>query len=94
MALYNRLIGTEEPKIAVHQFCAALAERTRGKVTNADISSMFNLSVDETTEFSTLYSSVSLMNAKEVEDVFMLAEKRLAYANAAAVKTRLNVISL
>jgi hypothetical protein len=59
MGLYERLIGTERPKLGVHPFCYALGERVKGQVTSAQIVSAFGLSVDETTEMETLYARLT-----------------------------------
>lgn len=94
MSLYNRLIGTEQPKIPVHQFCAALAERSRLKLTHDDIVQMFTLSTSEAQEAADFYTAVGPLASTEVEDVLVLAEWRLAYATEASIKTRFNVVAL
>jgi hypothetical protein len=94
MALYDRLLGYSEPKIAVHQFQALLAERKRGFATNAEIIAAFGLDVAEQTEVVTLWGRVNsgAVSAAEVHDVFLLGETRTApYDSVQAVKTRLGV---
>lgn len=54
MALYDRLMGFQEPKIPVHQFMAEAGEFQRGKVTSAQAQTDFGLSTSELTEAQTL----------------------------------------
>jgi hypothetical protein len=62
MGLYERLIGgalpENEPKIAVHQFMAALGEFSRGKATAQQITDAFTLSPGEVTEAAALIARV------------------------------------
>lgn len=54
MSLYTRLLGTTDPKIAVHQFMAALAELERAQVTRQAVVDAFGLDTAEGTELDTL----------------------------------------
>jgi len=45
MALYERILGLEEPKIPIHAFSALLGELDRGKVTQTEVASIFGLDV-------------------------------------------------
>ncbi len=56
--LYERIIGTEEPKIAVHSFMAALGEMERGKITAGTLATAFSLSAAEQTEAATLFNRI------------------------------------
>lgn len=56
--LYERLVGTQEPKIAVHQFMALLAEVERGKITAGNAASILGLDAAEQTEATTLISKI------------------------------------
>lgn len=94
MALYERLMGIETPKIPVHDFYSMLAERKRGQVTNAQVIAAFSLSASEQVELLALWARVNnnLISAAEVDDVLILAESMIApYNTAATVKTRLGV---
>ena len=92
MALAERLMGLEQPKISVHGFRSMLDERRRGFVTNGQVVTAFSLSASEQTEGLALINKIisGELTADEVEDVLIIAEQRLApYTTAAAVKTRL-----
>lgn len=106
MALYDRLIGidADNPKIPVHGFSAVLGEFARGALTGAqaqagiELFSGAPLTAAEVVEAQALLATVTgtapakLARAKEIDDVLMLAEHRLAqYDTAAEVKTRLGV---
>lgn len=94
MSLYDRLIGIgDDPKIPVHQFMAAMAERQRGRTNNAQLASVFNLSAAEQQELATLRDRVlgGQVTPAEIHDVLMLAEAGMGYTTAQAVKTRLGV---
>lgn len=47
MGLIERLVGVELPKIAAHQFTAALGEQQRGKMTRAQVISAFGIAVGD-----------------------------------------------
>lgn len=93
MAFYRRLIGLDDPKIAIHQFMAAMAEFRRGRVTAAQIATAFNLDAAEQAEVTTLRARVTsdALTAAEIHDVGLLAESGLAYTTEAAMKTRFGV---
>jgi len=94
MGLYERLMGDEQPKIPVHQFTAAVAEKKRLKITTQQVIDAFGLSAGEQTEVATLFTAVDgvLLTREMVIDVLNLAERKLAgYTTAALVKTRLGV---
>lgn len=93
MGLYERIVGTELPKLPVHQFQAAVAEFKRGKFTGNQVATAFALSAAEKTEATTLLAQITsnAVTAAEVQDVLCLAEAGYLYADAAAVRTRLGV---
>lgn len=94
MALYERLVGFENPKIPVHQFMALLAERRRGQVTNQQVVDALGLDPAERTELLALVTRVQAdtLTAIEIHDVLMLAEAGWApYGSVAAVKARFGV---
>jgi len=94
MALYERLMGLEQPKIPVHQFMAMVAERVRVQVTTQQVIDAFTLSVDEVTEITTLVARVlgGFVTENELHDVLMVAERLIPpYNLAATVRTRLGV---
>lgn len=91
MALIERLMGLETPKIPTHQFMAAYAEFKRSQMTSAQVIAAFNLTAAEQTEATNLLG-VSTLTRADVHDVLMLAEQRIApYTTAAAVRTRLGI---
>lgn len=58
MALYDRLLDFESPKVRIHQFMAALGEIERGFMTEAEVATAFGLSAGEQTELTTLVGKV------------------------------------
>jgi hypothetical protein len=93
VALYDRLVGTELPKLPVHQFFALAREVKRTRVTKANAANNFGLSASEKTEAGVLIDRITAgtLTENEVEDVLMLAEIGVLYTTPAAVKTRLGV---
>ena len=100
MGLYERLGGTEQPKIAVHDFMSALQESVLGHMSNAQVTANFALTAGEQTEALTLKAKVTepasaadkYIRGFEYENVLILWEtKKAPYTTVAAVKTRLGV---
>lgn len=103
MALYDRMMRFQEPKIPVHQFFSAMQEYALGNITGAQIISIFNLDAGEQTEALALYNRIMTESAQngsiarrvkalEFENVLILAENLIEpYTTVAAVKTRLGV---
>lgn len=58
MGLYERILSLEDPKIAVHQFMAALAEYERGNMTAGEIVTAFELDATAQAEAVTLESKI------------------------------------
>lgn len=54
MGLYERLLGTELPRIPVHTFSSAMSEFERGKMSQAQVVAAFVLTTGEETEVATL----------------------------------------
>lgn len=76
MALIDRLLNLEEPKVPVHQFMAALAEYKRGAVTGQQVGDAFNLSVEERTQLQTWLTNIDAdtTNRQLIHDVLLLGE--------------------
>lgn len=103
MGLYERIMGTELPRVPVHQFMAAMQEYVLGQMTGAQATAAFNLSPGEQTQALALRdrllaeSSASSnlqrrLKALEFENVLILASTRIPpYDTVAAVTTRLGV---
>lgn len=103
MALVERLMGDESPKIPVHDFFAACHELAEGQLTAAQIKSFLSMNTAAANEFDALIAlaptgSTALaiaqraMYINRVHAVFTLAEnKYTGYATAAAVRTRLGI---
>lgn len=91
MSLLDRLIGTEEPKLPVHQFMAAMAEYKRGSVTGAQVISGFGLSGAEATNLQDFLTNLDtdVINRQKIHDVLMLAEA--GFYPKAKVKTELGL---
>ncbi len=91
MALLDRILGTEAPKIPAHQFVAALAEYKRGEVTGAQVATAFGLSQPEIAALGNWLSRLdnNSINREIVDDVLMLGEA--GYYTKAQVQNRLGV---
>lgn len=59
MALFERLIGTEEPKIAIHKFHAVIDEMKQGRLTQAQAKQVLGLSNQEASEALTVLNTVT-----------------------------------
>ncbi len=100
MALYPRLMGLEQPKIAVHQFFGVMQEIALGFMTGPQGVAAFALSPAEATEASTLQAVIAAeptatdkkLKAVEFERVGMVAEQLIPpYDTVAALKARYGV---
>jgi hypothetical protein len=95
MGLYERILRLEEPKIPVHAFMAAMAERKRGKVSAAQIVSTFALDaaaqIDAIALNARFDDTVNPLTGTELHDVLLLADAGLAYQTVTALKNRLGV---
>jgi hypothetical protein len=103
MALVERLIGTEPPKIPVHDFFAACHELVMGRLTVAQIKTALNMDAAAQTEFDAMvalapYGSTALATAQKAQyvesmhSVFILAEGGYTgYATAANVRSKLGI---
>lgn len=91
MGLLQRLLGTEEPKLAVHQFMAGLAEFKRGAVTKQNIIDAFGLSVDESNQLQTFLDNIDtdVISRDLIHDVLLLGETGKYTENQ--VKSRLGL---
>lgn len=93
MALFDRLKGTAEPKIAVHDFGSAVHLWLVGDINNARMIAEFSLSAGEQTELlaiRTKYNTFSNANKPafllKAHSVFCLAESgRMTEAEAKTV---------
>lgn len=97
MGLYERILGTEQPRVRVHQLRGCIAEFKRGHMTALQARTGLDLldaagTADVTALIARVGNGVGEMNAQEVEDVLFLLERAIApYDNVAAVKTRFGV---
>lgn len=99
MGLYDRLLGTEAPRISIHVFGAVLQERALNNITTQQIINAFGLDATAQTELTALFSSLpnnattaqKFQRAIEVENVLIIASAGLAFTTVAAIKTRLGV---
>ena len=91
MALLDRLLGTEEPKLPVHEFMAGLAEYKRGAITGAQVVSAFNLSGTEATQLQGFLDNLDgdTISRELIHDVLLLGEG--GYYTKTQVKNRLGV---
>jgi len=103
MALIERLMALEEPRIPVHTFFAANHERIEGRVTRAEVIAMFAMDGAATTEYDALAALAptgtqaldiarKAMFINKIHAVFMLADWRAAgYATPAQVRLKLGL---
>ena len=103
MALVERLMGVEAPKIPVHDFFAAAQEIISGRLTAAQVKTALGLDVAASTEFDQLAATAPVgTNAtalaqkalwvESMHSVFILAEGEYAgYATPAQVRTKLGI---
>lgn len=76
MSLLGRLIGTQKPKIPVHQFMAALAEYKRGAITGQNVVDGFELSEAEAIALQAFLTNLDTdtINRAKIHDVLLLGE--------------------
>jgi len=79
MSLLDRLLGTEDPSLPVHQFMAALGEYKRGAVTKTDVVNAFSLSAGEATSLQSFLNELdaSMIDRSKIHDVLLLGEANL-----------------
>jgi hypothetical protein len=58
MGLYERFLGTEDPKIAVHAWMAALGELERTLMSGAEVTAAFGLDAGAQAEAATLFGRI------------------------------------
>jgi hypothetical protein len=103
MALVERLMGLEEPKIPVHDFFAAAMEIIAGRLTTTQVKNALELDAAGQAEFDTLAATAptgstatALANkalwVHSMHSVFVLAEGSYAgYNTPAAVRSKLGI---
>lgn len=103
MALVERLMGLEEPKIPIHSFFAAQSEVARGAITVQQVKNFLNMDASAAAEYDALialYPSGSTTAAQlnqlryinQMHAVFVLAEKKYPqYSTAAEVRSKLGL---
>jgi hypothetical protein len=103
MALVERLMGLEEPKIPVHDFFAAAQEIIAGRLTAAQVKTALALDASASTEFDTIAATAptgstatALANkglwVHSIHSVFILAEGGYAgYNTPAGVRSKLGI---
>lgn len=103
MALVERLMGLEEPKIPVHDFFAAQNEIIAGRLTIAQVKTALGMDAAAQAEYDTLAATAptgttatALANKalfiSGIHAVFILAEGGYTgYNTASAVRTKLGI---
>lgn len=103
MALVERLMGLEEPKIPVHTFFAAMQEVVNGNLTGTQVKNYLNMdqsAQDEYDAIGALYptgtTALAYFNKttfiSRIHAVFILAETReMGYDTPAAVRTKIGL---
>ena len=98
MSLIDRLVGIEEPRIAVHYFYAAMTEVAAGEFTRAQLVNHFGLDAAEDTELGVIigYYQATPADRKQeflefIHRIFMLAEAGApGYTTGADLNSRLS----
>lgn len=103
MALIERLMGVEEPKIPVHDFFAAQSEVIAGRLTLAQIKNYLNLDAAAQAEYDALAATAPTGSTatatankaifiEKIHAVFILAEQGYpGYSTPAEVRTKLGI---
>lgn len=103
MALVERLMGLEDPKIPVHDFFAAVSEVINGRLTSAQVKTFLALDAAASTQYDLIAATAPTGNAalnvaqkalwtEGMHAVFVLAERRYpGYDTAAGVRTKLGI---
>jgi len=103
MALIERLMDLEQPRIPVHDFFAANNQRIEGLVTRAEVIAMFALDAPAITEYdalaalaptgtTALATAQKAMFIEKVHAACLLAEGRYAgYDTPALLRTKLGI---
>lgn len=103
MALVERLMGQEEPKIPVHDFFAAAQEIIMGRLTTAQVKNALGLDVEAAAEFDAIAATAptgstatALANkalwVHGMHSIFILAEGNYAgYNTPANVRSKLGI---
>lgn len=103
MPLYERILGSAQPKISPHTFMSVMQEYMLGNVTGAQAATALGLDAVEQadalalrdrllTESSANASLARRLKAIELENVLILAESGVHYTTVAAIKARLGVV--
>lgn len=96
MGLYERILGTEQPRVRVHQLRGCIAEFKRGNMTALQARTGLGLDDAAAADVTALLARVGTgggqLSSQEVEDVLFLLERAIApYDSVAAVKTRFGI---
>jgi hypothetical protein len=103
MALVERLMGLEEPKIPVHDFFAAQQQVIKGNITVTQVKSFLNMDAACAAEYDALVAlyptgttAAAYFNKTQyIQDshsVFLLAENRYpGYSTPAEVRAKLGI---
>lgn len=102
MALVERLMGIEEPRIPVHQFFAAVGEVVQGNITGAQVKSFLNMDAAAQAEWDAMAATQpgpvanKAVWVSHIHAVFLLAETWETgpipgYSTPAEVRTKLGI---
>lgn len=103
MALVERLMGLEEPKIPCHQFFAAASELINGRLTVAQIKTYLAMDAAAQAEFDALVAlaptgtnatalAQKALYVESQHSIFLLAEDLIpGYDTPAVVRTKLGI---
>lgn len=103
MALVERLMGIEEPKIPVHDFFAAQSEIIAGRLTLAQVKSYLQMDAAAQAEYDAIAATAPTGNTataiankaifiEKIHAIFILAEELYpGYSTPAEVRTKLGI---
>ena len=103
MALVERLMGLEQPKIPVHTFFAAQSEVMAGRITAAQVKSFLGMNAAAQAEYDALVATAPTGSTatatankaifiEKIHSVFILAEDGIpGYDTAVLVRTKLGI---
>jgi len=97
MSLYDRLVGSQDPSIAVHQFMAAISERERGELTRQDIIDIFEIETGDLPELDDILDKDDSLTAdrsfefgRMLHDSLLLSESHQHYTTSTEFYARID----
>lgn len=93
MSLYDRLARVEEPRIATHDFAAAVGERLRTKIARSDLITMFNVQLAEEADLDAILVRAAVLGSNELHETLLLSGTGVTgYNTGAGLKSKLGIL--